>query len=56
MTRQLKAHAAVLLANIFFAISYIAIKYVVPGQVAGACAEPYPRRWLCNHYSGYYFS
>jgi len=33
MTRQVKAHAAVLLANIFFAISYIAIKYVVPGKL-----------------------
>ena len=34
MSKQLKAHGAVLLANIFFAVNYLAIKFVVPGKLA----------------------
>ena len=34
MSRKLKAHIAVLLANIFFGINYITIKSIVPGKLS----------------------
>lgn len=33
MSKKLEAHAAVLLANIFFAINYLTIKNIVPGKL-----------------------